>query len=384
MNKIDVSTPSTTVLSQYPGYNAGDQYLTQIATFTIWVDTTLSGTANIVLPPVSAFRLGGANFKIFDVAGNAGNGNPIVISFEDGALVNGADSITLNTNYGNIQVQLQDGEWFANLNGTGGGGGGITGANNGLSVSGGSLVQLGGSLIHNTVVNGLDSFRFQFLNADNTFRAAFGNLTGVVSGGTDKCLYINSATANQAFVISVLKDNKLSISDNDLASGIQRGMTLISTSALLPSAPTGAIRIAEAWSSGTLSYALEIVGQTVGLQIVDNTLATNHQITSSLLLSATGISCSQYIDITDSNSLVNGWAIGAISNISALFWNCTQGILDGTVLQLDGTGLSLKVSSVDKFLISPTGQITATLPTSSAGLTTGMLWNNGNVVNIIP
>ena len=121
MNSLTIYGPSTTVLGDVLGYNAGDQYLTQIGTFVINCDTS-DGVINLILPSVASFRLGSGNFQIYDV-GNAAGSNNINVSFADSALVNGNSSLVLNVNSQSVTIQLSDGAWYTPNSSSGGGGG---------------------------------------------------------------------------------------------------------------------------------------------------------------------------------------------------------------------------------------------------------------------
>lgn len=72
---------------------------------------------------------------------------------------------------------------------------------------------------------------------------------------------------------------------------------------------------------------------------------------------------------------------GAVTgSVTGIFLNATETNLNGTTHNL----MNLQVGGVSRFRIRGNGQVNmANLPTSSAGLSAGDLWNNGGVLNIV-
>jgi hypothetical protein len=152
------------------------------------IDTT-GGIANIYLPNIiqSGALLVRKRIYINDVGNNASVNNINIITL-GGDKVNGLSSLALADNGISTEIVITNRtEYIANLSTDNGGGGGtVTGADNGLNLLG-SVVKLGGSLLVPTTIDALGSNTFSITDQGGLFmqtRDALGNFFFNNIGGT--------------------------------------------------------------------------------------------------------------------------------------------------------------------------------------------------------
>lgn len=342
----------------------------------ILVDTSIA--REVILPATSSFPVQNVKFTVVDISGNASVNN-ITVSITGGSsdTINGAGSFIIAANFASDRFEVFNINQYFTANYLGGTSA-VVGANSGVHLSG-SVVQLGGSLLSNTLINGLDTTYLNLANADLSFQAAFGNLTPFGGLFTDKSLNIISNTANQDFQLAIAKDNRLTLRNVDTVSSITRSISLISTSALNATLPTGGIEIKERYSD-LFGYEFTNSSRKLQLSVINGSLIPAKSV-SLIKVDNTSIIAQKSIDNSNAASLISGLNIDTSPDAVMLYHHCSQSAFDGNVLKINTSGFSFLASSVVKFLIAPSGEITITLPSyaddasaGGGGLTSGMLY----------
>jgi len=330
------------------------------------VDTS-GGATNLILPEGIGQINISMKFFIVDQNGNA-VASPITVSAASTSdLVNGGASVSVSTAFGSAWVTGAGGptpasfRWIASFGGAAssntGGVSGISALTNGLTLTG-TTGYLGGTLIQDTTINGLDTTSMNFSNADLTFILQFGKL-----GANTKSYQLGSVTGNQKFSEQITIDDQYKLSNIDIVSSINRTITLISTSAGLSGTPTGAIVLTEAYSSGgNGSYNVQISTRSISMYIAN--VAVTQNPVASLVLNDTSIVAYKFISNTDTSGVQNGWNINTSPDNVTINWHGSlANAYAGNTFQLDTNGISLYVggSSIGfrKFNVSPAGVINA-------------------------
>lgn len=359
-NSKYISGPATYVV------NPGDDS-------TINCDTT-NGAITIVLPNIlnSGIRPSGKRFYINDYAGTAATNNIIIETF-GGNTINSGTSIVMATNSESAECLIvSNTEWLGNLSGDNPSGSGLQFANNGLSVSLGTTVQLGGALIksssidragfdlsiidtvtnstllkqfdgaYNTIIGGLPGgntyspfqpSNINIFGASNVFDSSFGQAGGIVVIGsahtfsgstTDTWIFGDYGDVTDGFLINSFgRQNDFTSSTNILNFGNSNVVTSSANVAIigfsnLVSSVTDKILIGQ--NSNYLSIdsngsvGIGVISPTAQLHIkAANSFSSVFQIQNSI---ATG-----NIFETDGSgyTMIAAATIGAISPLTSLY-----------------------------------------------------------------
>ena len=353
------------------------------------VDTT-TGAVTILLPAIANVPKG-YYVKIFivDVLGNAGTHN-ITAQATGGNTINGNATVVVGQNFGFVKLEIgASGQWVAYGSESAGGALVLT---NGLTLLG-STGYLGGTLIHNASIAGLETYPLAFKSTDGSFYVASGNLSAAPYSLAANSFSVNSTTLLQTLGLSVKQNGNILLANVDSVSSITRAINVISTSNGSSGFPTGGIVLREIYAGG-FTYTARIYNNTLSLAILNTSLSAPNQVPAEILISNDQVLCYKYISNADQTGISNGWDInagtGGGSDHAAMFWHGAIGAFGNNgsaVLQINSAGLSFSASAnsgsapILVFSVSPTGTITTVLPSSNAGLTTGELYRSSASAN---